>query len=91
MKKLLFPLLLIAAIGCKKEVLHPQNSHKGDKVKLNGFNPKTSFIPYNCCSCPCTIDSAYLIAATPYNWFYNLHDLNDSTLTHVIDYQLKPF
>lgn len=92
MKTIKILTIAILLTGCKKEQLPPQQFHKGDKVALVGFNPRNSFVPYDCCSCPCIIDSAYTLDEYPYNWWYNLHDPHgqkDSALVHVVDNQLK--
>lgn len=81
--------LMLLLSSCQKDYsIKPSPFNPGDKVQLNGIDPRKSFRPYNCCRCPCTIDRAYTIADQRY-WYYDIYDLNDSTLTHVANNQLK--
>lgn len=82
MKKLLIPLLLLTA--CQKQ---PQEYQVGQTVYLNGINPRKSFVPYNCCTCPCVVTDKYMVLDVQY---YNISDQVDSTLTHLYGGQLKP-
>ena len=91
MKKILIPVILLALVGCKKDYsVNPSPFQIGDKVELNGINPRASFTPYDCCSCPCTITKAYTVPNQIY-WFYDIVDLNNTPLTHVDNKQLKKY
>lgn len=85
---LIFGLMLLLS-SCQKDYsINPSPFNPGDKVELNSIGPKKSFQPYDCCKCPCTIDMAYTITDQRY-WYYDIHDMNDSTLTHVANNQLR--
>jgi hypothetical protein len=93
MKKYIVIILMVSFISCKKDNNYAGKSspfYVGELVKLNGFNPRTSFVPYNCCNCPCKIDSAYT-EGTAKEWYYNIVDLNDTTLTNVAASLLKKY
>lgn len=88
---LLIPVIIVwllcavfSLTGCKKEAT---DFNVGETVYLNDINPKKSFVPYNCCECPCIVISKYFVQDVQ---FYSIKDLNDSTLTHLYANQLKP-
>lgn len=85
--------IVVLFISCQKDDSYagkPSPFYKGELVSLNGFNPRASYVPYNCCSCPCKVDSVYTVG-TEKDWYYNIVDLNDTTLTNIPDYLLKKY
>lgn len=80
---------LLLATSCQPDYSNkPQAFHVGDLIKLDGINPRKSFVPYDCCTCPCVITGVYT-KEDNYHWYYNLKDTRDSTLTNVVTNQLK--
>lgn len=83
--------LLMFATSCRPDYsTKPQAFHVGDKVKLDGINPRKSFVPYDCCTCPCIITDVYT-KEDNYHWYYSLKDTRDSTLINVVTNQLKKY
>lgn len=82
--------ILACATSCRPDYSNkPQKFHVGDKVKLDGIDPRKSFVPYDCCTCePCLITGIYT-KEDNYHFYYNLVDSNDSTLTNVVTNQIK--
>lgn len=83
---------ILWASSCKKQFEEtPQKWHVGDKVKLNGIDPRKSFIPYDCCTCtPCIVDIVYT-KDDNYHWYYAIHDTRDSTLVNLTNDALKRY
>lgn len=93
-RKFAFPAILAGAFflfqSCRKDYAEfPSPFQKGELVKLSGIKPRASFTPYNCCTCPCTVDTVYLDANYANLWFYNIHDQANVKLTHVDNTDLK--
>lgn len=81
--------ILVCATSCRPDYSNkPQKFHVGDKVKLDGIDPRKSFVPYDCCTCPCEITSVYT-KEDNYHWYYAIKDTRDSTLINVVTNQLK--
>jgi len=94
LKTLLIIIIILVVIAlmnsCKKDYgLLPSPFQKGDKVTLVGIDPRKSFQPYDCCTCPCTVDTVYRDINYPNYWFYNITDQRDSSLTHVPNDDLR--
>lgn len=88
---LMICLVILFGIGCRKDYsINPSPFKIGDKVKLDGIDPKKSFLPYDCCVCPCIVTNSYTIKDQVY-WYYDIKDTRDSALTHVDNKQLKPY
>ena len=81
--------IVVSLASCKKDYSDkPSPFSVGEMTRLDGFNPKALFVPYNCCTCPCKITAEYTQPSSTY-WYYNIVDMNDTTLTHVANDQLK--
>lgn len=87
---LLLAVLFYLVVGCKKDnyTLKPSPFNKGDQVWFKENNFRKSFIPFNCCDCPCTIDSVYKVVDERF-WYYNVRDTHDTVLIHVDNEALK--
>jgi hypothetical protein len=89
--KLIAALIVVSFASCKKDYSEgPSPFYVGEMTRLDGFNPKSSYVPYNCCTCPCKVTSEYTQPNSTY-WYYNIVDMNDTTLTHVANDQLKKY
>ncbi|WP_259069602.1 hypothetical protein HDF24_15895 [Mucilaginibacter sp. X4EP1] len=92
MKITIVAIFLIALFAsCQKDyAAKPSPFYIGEMTKLTGFDPHNSFVPYNCCSCPCKVTNEYTETDMK-DWYYDIVDQNDTTLTHVTNTQLVKY
>ena len=84
-------LLVTLFVSCQKDyAAKPSPFYIGEMTKLNGIDPHRSFVPYNCCNCPCKVVAEYTETDMK-DWYYDIVDQNDTTLTHLTNTQLLKY